>query len=166
MLISIIAAASENNVIGKDNDLIWHLPDDMAFFKEKTSGHCVLMGRKNYESIPERFPPLPNRPNIVVSRGDHPNAKDRYYVKSLEEGIEKANELGERELFVIGGGEIYRQAISLANKLYLTRVHHDFDGDTYFPDLDESLWKEKTRRFHDKDERHSYAMTFLEYEKE
>lgn len=165
MIVSIIVAAAENNVIGKDNDLIWHLPDDMQFFKQKTSGHHVLMGRRNYESIPQKFRPLPKRENIVVSRGDYESTPPLHYVKSIAEGLRIAEENGEEELFVIGGGEIYRQSMELANRLYLTRVHAEFEGDTYFPQIG-SEWREVSRKEHPADERHEYAFTFIEYVKE
>ena len=165
MIVSIIAAVAENNVIGKDNDLIWRLPDDMAFFKEKTASHCVLMGRRNFHSIPERFRPLPRRSNIVVSRSRYEDGENLYFVTSIEEGIDKARQLGEEELFIIGGGEIYRQSMPLADKIYLTRVHGEFEGDTFFPELKLDQWTELNRRFHDTDEKHAYAMTFLEYAK-
>ena len=165
MVISIIVAASENNVIGKDNDLIWNLPDDTAFFKGKTKGHCVLTGRRNYESIPEKYRPLPNRTNIVVTRGTYQNEDSLYFVKSIAEGIKLAAEKGEEELFIIGGGEIYKQALDLTDIVYLTRVHGEFEGDTFFPDLDMSRWKEVSKTFHPADDRHKYSMTFLQFKK-
>lgn len=166
MIVSIIVAVSENNVIGKDNDLIWNLPDDTAYFKRMTKGHCILTGRKNYESIPEKYRPLPDRTNIVVTRGDFQNKKGLYFVKNIEEGIKLAAEKNEEELFVIGGGEIYKQALDMTDIVYLTRVHGEFEGDTFFPVLDKRLWKEVSANFHPADDRHKYDMTFLQYNKE
>ncbi|CAN5183242.1 dihydrofolate reductase [soil metagenome] len=165
MKISIIVAAAENNAIGKDNRLIWRLPDDMKFFKEKTVGHCVVTGRKNYESIPEKFRPLPERTNIVVTRSKHYEAPGAIVVHALEDAIVKAKELGETDLCIIGGGEIYRQALQLTDVIWLTRVHHDFDAHTYFPVLDATKWKITWKEEHQADEKHQYAFTFLKYER-
>lgn len=165
MVVSIIVAVSENNVIGKDNDLIWNLPDDMDFFKMKTKGHCILTGRRNFESIPEKYRPLPNRTNIVVTRQDFQNEDGLYYVKSIEEGIKLAAEKNEEELFIIGGGEIYKQSLDLTDIVYFTRVHSEFDGDTFFPELDMGKWKEVSNDFHPADDRHKYDMTFLQFNK-
>ncbi|HAW53337.1 MAG TPA: diacylglycerol kinase [Flavobacteriales bacterium] len=165
MIVSIIVAASENNVIGKDNDLIWNLPDDTAYFKRMTKGHCVLTGRRNYESIPEKYRPLPHRTNIVVTRGDYEDEEGLYYVKNIEQGIALAAEQDESELFIIGGGEIYRQSLNLADNVYLTRVHGIFEGDTYFPELEMNIWKEVSREFHPADDKHKYSMSFLRFNK-
>lgn len=140
-MISIIVAVAENNVIGKDNTLIWHLPADMKYFKEKTSRHCIITGRKNYESIPEKFRPLPNRTNIVISRQKDYNAPGAIVVSSIEDAITKAKETDDSEIFIIGGAEIYRQSIHLADKLYITQIHNKFDGDAFFPEIDASKWK-------------------------
>jgi dihydrofolate reductase len=163
--ISIIVAVSENNVIGKDNTLIWHLPADMKYFKEKTSGHCVITGRKNYESIPEKYRPLPNRTNIVITRQKNYIAPQAIIVNSLEESINKAEETGDNEIFIIGGAEIYKQSIYLADKLYITQIHHSFDGDAYFPEIDLKLWKETKRIDYNKDEKNRYNYSFLEFAK-
>ena len=138
MIVSIIVAVSENNVIGKDNSLIWHLPADMKFFKEKTTGHCIITGRKNYESIPEKFRPLPNRTNIVITRQKNYIAPGAIVVGSLEEAFEKNLQIGADadEVFIIGGAEIFKQSMHLVDKLYITRIHHNFDGDVFFPDID------------------------------
>jgi len=165
MIISIIVAASENNVIGMNNDLVWNLPIDMKFFKDTTRGHHVLMGRKNYESIPEEYRPLPNRTNIVVTRKDIPSKNNVFFVHEIDRGIEIAKENGEEELFIIGGGEIYKQTLKIADKLYLTRVHAEFEGDTFFPEVDENQWQEVSRKLIKADERHKFDFTFLEYSK-
>ena len=165
MQISLIVAAAENNAIGKDNRLLWRLPDDMKFFKEKTTGHCIVTGRKNYESIPDKFRPLPERTNIVVTRQRNYQAPGAIVVNSLEDAITKAMALGETELCIIGGGEIYRQALPLTNTVWLTRVHHAFDAHTFFPSLDPLFWEETWREEHPADEKHIYAFTFLKYER-
>lgn len=167
MKISIIAAIAENGVIGRNNQLVWHLPMDMNFFMKTTQGHCILTGRRNYESIPEKFRPLKNRTNIVVTSqhnysDSHPDLK---VVHSVEEGVEVALNAGEKELFVIGGGQIYEQTIDLADRLYLTEVKHQFEGDTYFPSFDRSLYQESSRIIQCPDETHKYGMHFTVLEK-
>ncbi len=165
MTISLIAAVSENYVIGKNNQLPWRLPADMKYFKEKTEGHCVLMGRKNYISIPEKFRPLTNRTNIVVTHQRNFKAEKCIVVNSVDEGIEIAQTNRESELFVIGGGEIYKQTIDLAEKLYITWVHKKFEGDTFFSEINFSLWKEIERKDCEPDEKHKFAYSFCVYEK-
>src|SRR3954471_6943606 len=118
-MISIIVACSENNVIGANNSLIWHLPADMKFFKEKTTGHCIITGRKNYESIPEKFRPLPNRTNIVITRQSDYSAPGASVVNSLEAALEKAKATGDEEIFIIGGAEIFNQALRYTDRIYL-----------------------------------------------
>ncbi|MEQ8520954.1 MAG: dihydrofolate reductase, partial [Vicingaceae bacterium] len=149
----------------KNNDLIWHLPDDMAFFTKKTKGHCVMMGRKNYDSIPEKYRPLPGRTNIVLSRQDHEVKDNPVYVKSLSEGLEYARAKGEKELFIIGGGQLYDETMDICDRLYLTRVHISLDADTFFPEIDHKIWQEVGRLYHPADQRHKYAFTFLKYTK-
>ena len=166
MTVSLIVAASENRVIGKDNDLAWHLPDDMKFFKNSTKGHHIIMGRKNYDSIPLKYRPLPNRTNIIVSRQEGFSAIGCIAVKSVEEGIEIARQAGDQEPFVIGGGQIYKYALEndLIDRVYLTRVHTKIEGDTFFENLNPE-WKEISAEKHPIDERHPFAFTFLTYEK-
>ena len=163
--IIIIVAASENNAIGKDNRLIWRLPDDMKFFKEKTEGHCVVTGRKNYESIPEKFRPLPGRSNIVVTRSENFQAPGAIVVHSLEDAIVKAEHLEETDLYIIGGGEIYREASPVTDIIWLPRSHHEFDAHTFFPLLDATQWEITWQEKHPADEKHIYAVTFLKYER-
>src|ERR1700751_1250283 len=141
MILSIIVAVAENNVIGKDNRLIWRLPADMKFFKEKTTGHVIITGRKNYESIPEKFRPLPDRKNIVITRQKNYHAPGAIVVSSKENALRyvSENHKGE-EIFVIGGADIYRQILSTCDKIYLTRIHHTFEGDAFFPPLNEKEW--------------------------
>ena len=165
MIISLIAALSKNRVIGKNNDLPWHLPDDMKYFMNTTKAHHVIMGRKNYESIPEKFRPLPNRTNIVVTRQKEYQAPNCILVNQLEDGIALAKSAGEKELFIIGGAEIYALGLKYATRLYLTEIDATIDGDTYFPTVNPAEWKEISRVPHIKDERHAHSFDFVVYEK-
>lgn len=167
MKTSIIAAVAENGVIGKDQDLAWHLPADMQFFKETTAGRTVIMGRKNYESIPHRFRPLPKRTNIVITRDPSYEAPGCHVVHSLHAAVRLAKSLGEHHAFIIGGGEIYRLAIEeeKADDLYITEVHAAVNGDTYFPKIDEEKWKKQEIGRHEKDEKHAYPFTIYHYRK-
>src|SRR3954465_7549819 len=132
MSISLIVAVGSNNAIGKNNTLIWHLPADMKFFKEKTTGHCIITGRKNYESIPEKFRPLPNRTNIVITRQKDYQAPGAIVTDSIEKALELAEKSGDEEIFIIGGAEIFRQCINITDRIYLTKIHHSFEGDVFF----------------------------------
>lgn len=165
MIISMIAAVAENKVIGKDNDLVWRLPDDMKYFMETTREHFVIMGRKNYESIPHKFRPLPNRTNIIVTRQADYEADDCIIVGTIEKAIEYARKQDQKEIFIIGGGQIYAQSLELANKLYITEIKEKFDGDTFFPTYDKCAWTEVSRIHHDKDERHLHAFDFVVYDR-
>jgi dihydrofolate reductase len=166
MIISLIAAVSQNKVIGKNNDLPWHLPDDMKYFMQTTKGHHVIMGRRNYESIPEKFRPLPNRTNVVVSRQSNLSVPGCWLVHSVEEALTLARSRAESEVFIIGGAEIYREGMPHATRLYLTEIHGTPEGDTIFPEYDPSAWKEISRKPHGTDERHAYAFDFVIYEKQ
>lgn len=165
MNISIIVAKSNNNVIGKNNSLIWSLPADMKFFKEKTTGHCIITGRKNYESIPEKFRPLPNRTNIVITRQKDYSAPGAIVVDSIEKAIQKAKETGDNEIFIIGGAEIYKQSLHLVDRIYLTQIHHTFEGDTFFPELKSNEWKETNRTKGIVDDKNKYEHDFFIFEK-
>ena len=165
MIISMIAAVSKNRVIGKDNDLPWKLPDDMKFFMETTKSHHAIMGRKNYESIPHKFKPLPNRTNIVVTRQKNFNAPGCIVVDSVEKGLTIARQNHETEAFVIGGAEIYQLGLPFADRLYLTEINAEIQGDTFFPEYDKSQWQETSRKHHGKDERHVYDFDFVVYDK-
>lgn len=161
MKISIVVAISENNAIGSKGDLLWRLPADMKRFKEITYGHHVLMGRKTYESIPEKFRPLPGRVNIVITRSKSYSAEGCKVVSSVEEGISFARDSGENELMVIGGGEVYKQCFEKADKIYLTRVHNSFaDADTFFPSITNNEWRSEKIFFHKADDKHAYDITF------
>lgn len=163
--LSIIVAASENNVIGKDNDLIWKLPTDMKFFKETTSGHPVIMGRKNYDSIPEKFRPLANRTNIIVTRNTQFEAPGCIVCTSIQDALEKAQELTDSEIFIIGGAQIYAQTIGIVDKIYLTRVHASFEGDAFFPDFDTSEFDLKSSLSVPADEKNQYSFTIQTYQR-
>lgn len=165
MIISLIAARTQNGVIGKNNDLPWHLPDDMKYFMQTTSAHYVVMGRKNYDSIPEKFRPLPNRTNIVVTRQVGFTAPQCTIVHSLTDAIQLAEKNHQEELFIIGGAEIYQLAMPFANRLYLTEIQTELEGDTYFPSFDHKDWIEISRKHHPIDDRHRFAFDFVVYEK-
>ncbi|MBL7873990.1 MAG: dihydrofolate reductase [Cyclobacteriaceae bacterium] len=164
MIISLIAALAKNRTIGKNNDLPWHLPDDMKYFMQTTKGHHVIMGRKNYDSIPEKFKPLPGRTNIVVTHKKDFIAPDCIVVNSLEAGIDLAKQANEKEVFVIGGAEIYKLSLPIANRLYLTEINGHIEGDTFFPTID-NTWKETARIHHEKDSRHVYDFDFVVYDR-
>ena len=159
-VITIIAAAAQNNELGKDNKLIWHLSDDLKRFKRLTSGHHIIMGRKTFESFPNA---LPNRTNVVITRDKNYTAENAVVVHSLEAALALAK--NDEQPFIIGGGEIYRQSLAIANKIELTRVHESFEADTFFPEIDLSIWKETFSEVHAKDEKHPHDYTFITYER-
>lgn len=160
-MITIIAAVAQNNALGKNNKLLWHLPADLKRFKKTTVGHCVIMGRKTFESLGK---PLPYRLNIVVSRNKLFNAKGCIIVNSLEEAIEKSTQ--DANPFILGGAEIYRQALKFADKLDITFVHHSFEGDAFFPEIDLSVWKETSRENFKADSLNKYNFSFVTYLKQ
>ena len=163
MRISIIVAASENNVIGRENDIPWHLPDDLKYFRKKTEGHPIIMGRKTFESLPNGA--LPKRRNIVVTRDSEYAAEGCEVASSLEEAIMFAKDGNStEEIFIIGGAEIYKHAMPFANYLYLTRVHAWIKGDKFFPEIGPE-WEQVVREDHPADEKHKFACTFLTYKK-
>ena len=155
--ISLIVAAAENNFIGKNNQLLWHLPNDMKLFKNTTWGMPVIMGRKTYDSFNK---PLPGRINIVITRQPDWVAEGVFSSIDLPDALQKAAETNCKELFIIGGGEIYRQSIGMADKIYMTRVHAALDGDTFFPVIDENKWMLTSREDFAADDRHTYAYSF------
>ncbi|MFI3321726.1 MAG: dihydrofolate reductase [Rikenellaceae bacterium] len=161
MTTSIIVAIAKNRVIGKDNSLIWHISEDLRYFKRITTAHTIIMGRKSYESIGR---PLPNRRNIVVSRNSDYSAAGCECVTSIESAIELCKD--EQEIFIIGGGEIYKSTLPLADKLYITEVKHDYEGDTFFPEIDFSQWKEISRESYERGEKYEYPFDFVVYERE
>jgi dihydrofolate reductase len=165
MIVSAIAALSQNRVIGKNNDLPWRLPDDMKFFMETTKGHHVVMGRKNYDSLKPKFKPLPERTNIVITRQSELNAPGCAVLHNIEEALRLANKNSENECFIIGGAEIYKLAMPFTNRLYLTEIKASIQGDTFFPEINLTEWKEVSRKHHSADERHAYAFDFVIYDK-
>jgi dihydrofolate reductase len=142
-MISLIAAVAQNGAIGKNNQLLWHLPEDMRYFRETTRGKTVIMGRKTWESLPAAFRPLPGRRNIVVTRDAHYVAEGAVLAHSLPEAIATAGEAG--ETFVIGGAELYLQALPQAQRLYLTEVAQTCEGDVFFPEIPAAKWQEVSR---------------------
>jgi len=161
-VISIIAAVADNGVIGRDNDLPWHLPADLKRFKKLTTGHHMIMGRRTWDSIGCR--PLPGRPTIVMTR--HPSyvAERAQVAHTLAEAFDLVAD-GEDEVFIAGGEAIYRMALESTDRIYLTRIHAEFDGDTHFPDLDGSEWRVVSEERHEPDEKNHYAYTLLVYER-
>ncbi len=153
----IIAAVSENGVIGKDGDIPWHYSEDMKHFKEKTMDHPVVMGSSTYRSLPEDFKPLPGRKNIVLTRSGIDADESVSVANSLEEAWEIAKEHDEKA-FIIGGSTIYEQTLEEADKLVLTRIHEEYEGDTFFPDWNKENWEEKKR-----DDREE--LSFVEYQR-
>ena len=152
-MIAIVVAVAENNVIGKDNQLIWHLPADLRFFKNLTMGHPILMGRKTYESIGK---PLPGRTTVIVTRQHDFEALGCIVTNSVDEAIAEARKL-DQDVYIIGGAEIYKQALNKVDTIYLTRVHHAFDGDTFFPEIDEKNWEVASEEKHEPDEKNKYS---------
>lgn len=167
MIVSLIAAIAKNNAIGKDNDLLWRLPNDMQYFKAKTLNHHIVTGRKNYISIPKKFRPLVNRTNIVLTHQTDFVENSCVILHSLEDAIEYAENNNENELFIIGGGQIYAEALNknLINKMYITHVHQNFEGDTFFPKINDELWKKVSEENKPTDDKHVYPYSFTIYEK-
>ena len=159
--ISIIVALARNFAIGKNNQLLWHIPADLKRFKKITSGHQVIMGKLTYESLPIK--PLPNRKNIVISDNPLDSFDGCITVHSFEEAVELCNE--HDESFIIGGGSVYRQFLPVCNKLYITLVHKDFEADTFFPRLDLDQWHQVEREDHGPDEINDFSYSFLIFEK-
>jgi dihydrofolate reductase len=143
MIVSMIAAVAKNRVIGKNNQLIWDLPKDMKFFMDSTMGKHIIMGRKNFDSIPLKYRPLKNRTNIIVTRNNNFTADGCIVVNTILSGVNYAKKNGEKECFIIGGGQIYQQALDLniVDKLYITHIDTDFDGDTFFPEINFNKWE-------------------------
>ncbi|MBF6058569.1 type 3 dihydrofolate reductase [Thiomicrorhabdus heinhorstiae] len=157
MRIAMIAAMTDERVIGLDNDMPWHLPDDLRHFKAKTTGKPVIMGRKTFESIGSR--PLPNRPNIVISRNAELQLDGVAVFSSVDEALQSLGDV--EEAIIMGGGQLYAQMLPRADRLYLTLIHAQIDGDTHFPDWRALSWQEIERESHAVDERHAYAFDFV-----
>jgi dihydrofolate reductase len=158
MIISLVAAAAENNIIGKENALPWRLPADLKFFKNLTMGHSIIMGRKTFQSVGKA---LPGRKNIIITRDNSFSAEDCIVLGSLSEAFQVCKD--EDEIFVVGGAEIYHQSMEFADKIYLTRVHALFAGDTYFPDIHEDEWRVLSKEEHRADEKNIYPYSFIQY---
>lgn len=156
----LIAAAAENNALGKDNKIIWHLPDDYKRFKILTSNHYIVMGRKTFESLVK---PLPNRTHVIITRQKDYEVENCIVASSVKKGIDACPT--DEDVYIIGGGEIYKQSMEFADKIELTRVHHSFEADTFFPDIDEKIWKIEHEEYHPKDEKHKYDFTYQTFVK-
>ena len=162
MIRSIIAAVAENNVIGKDNGMVWHLPADLKYFKNKTKGHYVIMGRKTFESLDGQ---LPGRPAIIVTRKTDYHPEGCYVVHEVHDAFALTETKGEDEVFILGGAEIYKLTLKLdlVDKMYLTEIKASFEGDTFFPEFDRQQWEEASRASHAPDEKNKYPYAFVEY---
>lgn len=160
MKISLVAAVSKNNVIGNKGKLPWHLPADMHHFRELTMGKPVIMGRKTFESIGK---PLEGRESIVMTSDPNYQAEGRVVVHSIEEALKAAE--GNEEVVIIGGGKIYEEFLPQADRIYLTEIHQDFEGDTYFPEFDQNEWQETSRQDFEADEKNQFAYSFLTLER-
>lgn len=160
-MITLIAAISENRALGKNNDLLWHLPDDFKRFKEVTKGHHVIMGRKTFESIGKKA--LPQRTNIIITRQQSYDASCIVLADSLKTALKIAKT--DPNPYILGGGMIYKEAMKIADRLDITLVHHKFEADTFFPEIDPKIWREVSREYHPKDERHKYDFSFVIYER-
>lgn len=166
-MVRIIVAVASNGVIGKNNDLIWHLPADMKFFTQTTSGHIVIMGRRNWDSIPLKYRPLSNRINVVVTRNREFNAPDCVVFHSIEEAINHYKTQTEKDIYIIGGGQIYDEALkkNLADEMYITHINQAFDGDTWFPVPDDNTWNKYLMFTHEPDDKNQYAFSVFRYTK-
>ncbi|AOW08364.1 diacylglycerol kinase [Flavobacterium gilvum] len=160
MMIIMIAAVAENNALGKNNELVWHLPNDFKRFKALTTGHYIIMGRKTFESFPK---PLPNRTHVVVTRNKDYNPGGCIVAESIEKAIAICPE--NETSFIIGGGEIYSLGLPYADKLEITKVHHSFEADAFFPEINSDDWKEIETEFNPIDDKHQYAYTYQTFVK-
>lgn len=163
MEIILVAAKSENNALGKNNAMIWHLPDDFKHFKNLTSGHFILMGRKTFETFPK---PLPNRVHLIISRQKNYDVPLNCFVfESISEALAYAANENQEKVFVIGGGEIYSQTIEMATELSITEIHENFDGDAFFPEINKNIWNSIESIPHEIDEKHKYAFDIVTYKR-
>lgn len=161
-MIKILVACDENRVIGKDNQLIWHLPADLKRFKSLTTGHVILMGRKTYESIGK---PLPNRTTIVITRQVDFQAEGTITAHSVEEAILKAKSLTREDIFIVGGAEIYSLSLALADQLLVTQLHDIFEGDAFFPEISADTWEMVERERGVTDEKNPFQYSYITYQK-
>jgi len=167
MKVALIVAMDRERGIGRDNDLMWHLPDDMQFFKDTTKSQIVVMGRRNYDSIPEKYRPLPGRENVVLTRNSDFHADGCLVFNSLSACLDHYAHETERTVFIIGGGEIYRLALEAnsVDEMYITHIEHVYGADTFFPPFQLEEWTVETLQRHSVDERHNAAFTILKYTK-
>ena len=167
MKLALIVAMDQNRGIGKDNDLMWHLPAEMRFFTETTKGQIVVMGRKNYDSIPLKYRPLPNRENVILSRNRSFDAGDCKVFTSIDDCLVHFSEETERTVFIIGGGQIYNQAINHPSleEMYITEIHYPFEPDTFFPVFDETRWKKESVLKYEADEKNPHSFEVFKYTK-
>ena len=162
MIKSIMVARSDNHVIGKNNQLPWRMPADLRYFKQTTMGHYCIMGRKTFESVDN---PLPGRTNVIITRQPEYHAEGCLVVHNLEEAFRQGEEQAQEEIFVLGGAEIYKQALDVVDRIYLTEIKTTVDGDTFFPPIDPTRWKEIKREEHSADEKNPYDYAFVVLEK-
>jgi dihydrofolate reductase len=160
-MISLIVAIAENNAIGKDNELLWHIPDDLRRFKKLTSGHCVIMGKRTWNSLPVR--PLPGRTNIVLTDNPSECFDCGLTAYSIEDALQKCND--DNEVFIIGGGTVYNQFLKIADRLYITHVHKKFSGDTFFPVIDPVIWEVIESEEHKSDSNTDFPYTYVTYQR-
>lgn len=157
--IAYVVAMDDNRLIGRDNALPWRLPDDMAWFREKTMGKPCIMGRKTYDSLPDRFRPLPGRLNIVVTHNPEYEAPGAVVVHSVEEALAAAEDVD--EVVIIGGADLFSYFMPVVDRLYLTHVHDSVEGDVFFPEFDRAEWRESYREYHPADDRHALSFTWI-----
>jgi dihydrofolate reductase len=160
MIVTAVVAIAENRAIGKDNELLWHLPKDLKHFKEITKGHTIIMGRKTFDSIGK---PLPHRRNIVITRSKDLEIEGAEVANAVEEALALC--MDENEVFIVGGADIYKLAMPSTDRIYLTTVHESYEGDAYFPEIDYTIWKEVASERHEPDEKHAVAFTFSTLER-
>lgn len=167
MKVSLIVAMDLERGIGRNNDLMWHLPADMKFFKETTTSHVVVMGRKNYDSIPVKFRPLPNRENVVLTRNVNYKADGCRVFNTLESCLDHYKNQHEKTVFIIGGGEIYKKALEIncVDEMYISHVNKTYGADTFFPEFDLKNWTVETIMQHEKDEKNEASFTVIKYTK-
>jgi dihydrofolate reductase len=158
----IMAAKADNNIIGKNNELAWYLPADLKFFKQTTRGHTLIMGRKTFESLSN---PLPHRDSWIITRNNKYAHEGITIFHSLKQALHAGEQKGLRSIFILGGGEIYSQSMQIADSMIITEVHHEFEGDTYFPPIDPAVWREVSREKHEADGQNKYDYSFVQYER-
>jgi dihydrofolate reductase len=166
MNIAIIVAMDANRGIGKNNDLMWHLPTDMKFFKEKTTENIVVMGRKNFESIPEKYRPLPNRENVILTRNKDFKAEGCLVFNSFDEVLKHYENEEDRTMFIIGGGEIYKEALKkdIVDEMYVTKINKSYDADTFFPEINLRDWRRSKILTNPEDKNHEAEFDIWKYE--